>query len=284
MRQYLEIMRDILHGGQCNMDRTGTGTWSIFGPRMEFNLSDHFPLLTTKRLHLKSIIWELLWFLQGRTDVQWLQERGVSIWDEWADEEGDLGHIYGYQWRKWPSYQVQSSHPTVVKGIMMKPFKEVGIDQIDTLIEGLLDNPSGRRHIVSAWNVSDIENMALPPCHMFFQCYVRDDVYLDLSMYQRSADWFLGVPFNIASYAILTHLLAYQIDRIPGKLIMNFGDAHIYYNHLQQAELQLSREPDEKQRPQIHINHHKSLLDYVYEDFGVEGYDPMPHIAAPISK
>ena len=284
MKQYLDVMKRILSEGQDVPDRTGTGTYSIFGPRLSFDLNQGFPLVTTKKIHTKSVIWELLWFLQGRTDVQWLQERGVKIWNEWADEEGDLGHIYGYQWRKWPKYLqsfAKDENTGLTQGV---PHTVIGVDQVGNLIDGLLTNPHGRRHIVSAWNVSDLGNMRLPPCHMFFQCYVRRAskcTFLDLTMYQRSADWFLGVPFNIASYALLTHLLAYHTGFVPGKLIMNFGDAHLYLNHIKQAEEQLERVP--KDLPNIDIAHHSIWEDYDIRDFQLHGYDPFPAISASIS-
>ena len=278
MKQYLDVMQQILDEGQQTLDRTGTGTLSIFGPRMEFDLRRGFPILTTKKIHLKSVIWELLWFLQGRTDVQWLQERGVTIWDEWAKPNGDLGHIYGYQWRKWPKFTPMKAHDQDAEDW---EFARGHIDQIEILLDGLINNPYGRRHIVSAWNVSDLGNMQLPPCHMFFQCYVQSGQFLNLSMYQRSADWFLGVPFNIASYAILAHLIARHAGLKPGNLIMNFGDAHLYLNHIEQAKLQLSREP--KELPNMMISHHDLWLDYDLADFTLEGYEAHPHIKAPIS-
>ena len=247
MKQYLDLLHRIRTEGVRKDDRTGTGTISVFGHQMRFNLEEGFPLVTTKKLHLKSIIHELLWFLKGDTNVKYLQENGVRIWNEWADENGDLGHIYGYQWRSWPDYE---------GGF---------IDQISEAVETIRKNPDSRRIIVNAWNVADLKNMNLPPCHMFFQFYVADG-RLSLQMYQRSADSFLGVPFNIASYALL-HTL---------------GDAHIYLNHLEQVDLQLSREP--RPLPRMILNPDvKNIFDFKYEDFQLEGYDPWPHIAGKVS-
>ena len=239
-------------------DRTGTGTISVFGHQMRFNLEEGFPLLTTKKLHLKSIIHELLWFLQGDTNVKYLQENGVRIWNEWADENGDLGHIYGYQWRSWPDYN--GGH----------------IDQISEVIDTIKNNPNSRRIIVNAWNVADLGNMNLPPCHMFFQFYVADGK-LSLQMYQRSADTFLGVPFNIASYALLLMMVAQVTGLKPGEFIHTTGDTHLYLNHLEQVELQLSREP--RALPKMIINPNvKSIFDFRYEDFELVDYNPHPHI------
>ena len=263
MRQYLDLLKDILDNGTDKHDRTGTGTRSVFGRQMRFDLSEGFPLLTTKKLHLKSIIHELLWFLQGDTNVKYLQDNGVRIWNEWAREDGDLGHIYGYQWRSWPDYDGGT------------------IDQITQAVNDIKNNPDSRRIIVSAWNVADLPNMALPPCHAFFQFYVADGK-LSLQLYQRSADTFLGVPFNIASYALLTMMMAQVCGLQPGDFIHTLGDTHIYLNHLEQANLQLTREP--RKLPKMKINPDvKSIFDFKYEDFELEGYDPHPHIAAKVS-
>ena len=244
--------------GTQKSDRTGTGTRSVFGYQMRFNLADGFPLLTTKKLHLKSIIHELLWFLKGDTNARYLQENGVRIWNEWADENGDLGHIYGYQWRSWPDYN--GGH----------------IDQISEVIETIKNNPDSRRIIVSAWNVADLPNMNLPPCHAFFQFYVADGK-LSLQLYQRSADTFLGVPFNIASYALLLMMVAQVTGLEPGDFVHTLGDAHIYNNHFEQIQEQLSREP--RKLPRMVINPDvKSIFDFKYEDFKLEDYDPHPHI------
>lgn len=263
MKQYLDLLKDILENGTDKHDRTGTGTRSVFGRQMRFDLSQGFPLLTTKKLHLKSIIHELLWFLNGDTNVKYLQDNGVRIWNEWAREDGDLGHIYGYQWRSWPDY------------------KGGTIDQISQAVDDIKNNPDSRRIIVSAWNVADLPNMALPPCHAFFQFYVANGK-LSLQLYQRSADTFLGVPFNIASYALLTMMMAQVCGLQPGDFIHTLGDTHIYLNHLEQARLQLTREP--RQLPTMKINPDvKSIFDFKYEDFELEGYDPHPHIAAKVS-
>lgn len=263
MKQYLDLLKDILENGTDKHDRTGTGTRSVFGRQMRFDLSQGFPLLTTKKLHLKSIIHELLWFLNGDTNVKYLQDNGVRIWNEWAREDGDLGHIYGYQWRSWPDY------------------KGGTIDQISQAVNDIKNNPDSRRIIVSAWNVADLPNMALPPCHAFFQFYVANGK-LSLQLYQRSADTFLGVPFNIASYALLTMMMAQVCGLQPGDFIHTLGDTHIYLNHLEQAQLQLTREP--RQLPTMKINPDvKSIFDFKYEDFELEGYDPHPHIAAKVS-
>ena len=263
MRQYLDLLKDILDNGTDKHDRTGTGTRSVFGRQLRFDLSEGFPLLTTKKLHLKSIIHELLWFLQGDTNVKYLQDNGVRIWNEWAHEDGDLGHIYGYQWRSWPDYNGGT------------------IDQITQAVNDIKNNPDSRRIIVSAWNVADLPNMALPPCHAFFQFYVADGK-LSLQLYQRSADTFLGVPFNIASYALLTMMTAQVCGLQPGDFIHTLGDTHIYLNHLEQDNLQLTREP--RKLPKMKINPDvKSIFDFKYEDFELEGYDPHPHIAAKVS-
>ena len=263
MKQYLDLLNRIMTEGVQKEDRTGTGTISIFGHQMRFNLEDGFPLLTTKKLHLKSIIHELLWFLQGDTNVKYLQENGVRIWNEWADENGDLGHIYGYQWRSWPDYN--GGH----------------IDQISEVIDQIKNNPDSRRIIVNAWNVADLGNMNLPPCHMFFQFYVADGK-LSLQMYQRSADTFLGVPFNIASYALLLMMMAQVTGLKPGEFIHTTGDTHLYVNHLEQVKLQLTREP--RSLPKMKINPEvKSIFDFKYEDFELVDYDPHPHIAGKVA-
>lgn len=258
MKQYLSLLERVQAEGVSKEDRTGTGTRSVFGHQMRFNLEEGFPVLTTKKLHLKSIIYELLWFLQGDTNVKYLQDNGVRIWNEWADEKGDLGHIYGYQWRSWPDYQGGK------------------IDQISEVINQIKNNPNSRRIIVNAWNVGDLGNMNLPPCHMFFQFYVANGK-LSLQMYQRSADIFLGVPFNIASYALLLQMVAQVTGLEAGEFIHTLGDAHIYMNHMEQVDLQLSREP--RQLPEMKINPDvKSIFDFKYEDFELVGYDPHPHI------
>lgn len=263
MKQYLELLDRILDEGNEKGDRTGTGTISVFGHQMRFDLQKGFPLLTTKKLHLKSIIYELLWFLNGDTNVKYLQENGVRIWNEWADEDGDLGHIYGYQWRSWP--KSDGTH----------------LDQISEVIEQIKTNPDSRRLIVSAWNAGDIENMALAPCHALFQFYVANGK-LSCQLYQRSADSFLGVPFNIASYALLTMMIAQVCDLEPGEFVHTLGDAHIYLNHIDQVKLQLSREPMEL--PQMKINPDvKSIFDFEYEDFKLVDYTAHPHIKGEIS-
>ena len=263
MKQYLDLLRHIRTEGVKKEDRTGTGTISTFGYQMRFNLEDGFPLVTTKKLHLKSIIHELLWFLQGDTNVKYLQENGVRIWNEWADENGDLGHIYGYQWRSWPTYD---------GGF---------IDQISEAVETIKHNPDSRRILVNAWNVADLKNMNLPPCHMFFQFYVANG-RLSLQMYQRSADSFLGVPFNIASYALLLQMMAQVTGLKAGDFIHTLGDAHIYLNHLEQVDLQLTREP--RPLPRMILNPDvKDIFSFKYEDFTLEGYDPHPHIAGKVS-
>lgn len=263
MKQYQDLLKRILDEGVEKGDRTGTGTISVFGNQMRFNLQEGFPLLTTKKLHLKSIIYELLWFLRGDTNAKWLQERGVRIWNEWADENGDLGHIYGYQWRSWPDYN--GGH----------------VDQISEVIEQIKNNPNSRRLIVSAWNVADIDNMNLPPCHILFQFYVANGK-LSCQLYQRSADTFLGVPFNIASYALLTMMVAQVCELEPGDFVYTTGDTHLYLDHIEQAKLQLTREP--RQLPKMVINPDvKSIFDFKYEDFTLTGYDPHPHIKATVS-
>lgn len=263
MQQYLNLLREIIDHGTLKTDRTGTGTKSIFGHQMRFPMSEGFPLLTTKKLHLKSIIYELLWFLQGNTNVRWLQERGVRIWNEWADENGELGPVYGHQWRSWPDYDGGT------------------IDQIAQAVELIKHNPDSRRIIVSAWNVAEVKDMALPPCHLLFQFYVADGK-LSLQLYQRSADTFLGVPFNIASYALLLQMMAQVCNLETGDFIHTTGDTHLYTNHLQQAELQLTRTP--RSLPRMNINPDvKDILSFRYEDFELEGYDPWPHIKAEVS-
>lgn len=263
MKQYLNLLHRILTEGVEKSDRTGTGTLSVFGNQMRFNLAEGFPLLTTKKLHLKSIIYELLWFLQGNTNARWLQERGVRIWNEWADEDGDLGHIYGYQWRSWPDYQ--GGH----------------IDQISDVVEQIKNNPNSRRLIVSAWNVADLNNMNLPPCHILFQFYVADG-RLSCLLYQRSADTFLGVPFNIASYALLTMMMAQVTGLKAGDFVYTTGDTHLYLDHLEQAKLQLTRTP--RPLPQMQLNPNvKSIFDFQYEDFTLTDYDPYDHIKAKVS-
>lgn len=263
MQQYVDLMRHIFEHGHNKTDRTGTGTRSVFGHQMRFDLNQGFPLVTTKKLHLRSIIIELLWFLRGDSNVRWLQERGVSIWDEWADEQGELGPVYGVQWRSWPT--PDGRH----------------IDQITQLLNQIRQNPDSRRLIVSAWNVAEISNMALPPCHALFQFYVADG-RLSCQLYQRSADIFLGVPFNIASYSLLTHMVAQQCGLDVGEFIWTGGDCHLYSNHLEQAQLQMSREP--RALPKLVIKRKpESLFDYEFEDFEFVGYDPHPGIKAPIA-
>ncbi|MBY6308184.1 thymidylate synthase [Alcaligenes faecalis] len=260
---YEDLLRLVYTQGTSKGDRTGTGTNSVFGHQMRFDLSQGFPLITTKKLHTRSIFIELLWFLRGESNVRWLQERGVSIWDEWADEDGNLGPVYGVQWRSWPT--PDGRH----------------IDQISQLVEQIRKNPDSRRLIVSAWNVADVGQMALPPCHALFQFYVADGK-LSCQLYQRSADIFLGVPFNIASYALLTHMMAQQCDLEVGDFIWTGGDCHLYSNHFEQAELQLSREP--RPYPKLTIKRKPaSLFDYEYEDFEITNYDPHPHIKAPVA-
>ena len=263
MKQYLNLLDRIMTEGVIKTDRTGTGTRSIFGHQMRFNLEEGFPLLTTKKLHLKSIIYELLWFLRGDTNVKWLQEHGVKIWNEWADENGELGPVYGHQWRSWPDYNGGT------------------IDQIDNVVKQIRNNPDSRRMIVSAWNVAEVEQMALPPCHTLFQFYVAEG-RLSLQLYQRSADTFLGVPFNIASYALLLQMVAQVTGLQPGDFIHTTGDTHIYLNHLEQVRLQLSRQP--RPLPVMKINPDiKELNQFTYEDFELVGYDPWPHIAGKVS-
>jgi len=263
MKQYLDLLRLVMDTGVTKSDRTGTGTISIFGHQMRFDLSEGFPLTTTKKLHLKSIIYELLWFLSGDTNTRYLNEHGVSIWDEWADEKGELGPIYGYQWRSWPCSD--GKH----------------VDQISDLVRNIRDNPDSRRLVVSAWNVADITKMALPPCHVFFQFYVHAGK-LSCQLYQRSADVFLGVPFNIASYSLLTMMLAQVTGLRPGEFIHTFGDAHLYVNHLEQAKLQIGRQP--RGRPVMQLNPEiESIFDFDFDDFSLVGYDPHPHIPAKVA-
>lgn len=263
MQQYLDLMRHVLEHGQDKSDRTGTGTRSVFGWQMRFDLGQGFPALTTKKLHLKSIIHELLWFLQGDTNIAYLKEHGVRIWDEWADENGDLGPVYGKQWRRWQTPDGRL------------------VDQIAQLVHGLKHNPDSRRHIVSAWNPGDVDAMALPPCHCLFQFYVADG-RLSCQLYQRSADIFLGVPFNIASYALLTMMLAQVCGYRPGDFVHTFGDAHLYANHFEQARLQLARDP--RPLPMMWINPTvDDIFSFKFEDFRLDHYDPHPHIAAPVA-
>ena len=263
MKQYLDLMRHVRDHGTRKEDRTGTGTVSVFGYQMRFDLAQGFPLVTTKKIHLRSILHELLWFLKGDTNIRYLHENKVTIWDEWADEQGDLGPVYGYQWRSWPAADGRK------------------IDQISEVIHQLRNNPDSRRIIVSAWNVADIENMALPPCHAFFQFYVADGK-LSCQLYQRSADIFLGVPFNIASYALLLQMMAQVTGLQAGEFVHTFGDAHLYLNHLEQAELQLSRTPHAL--PEMKLNPDiKELFDFSFDDFELSNYDPHPHIKAPVA-
>ncbi len=263
MRQYLDLCDHVLKKGVRKHDRTGTGTISVFGYQMRFDLAEGFPLLTTKKLHYKSILYELLWFLRGDTNIKYLNDHGVTIWNEWAAEDGDLGHIYGYQWRSWPTPDGK------------------GIDQIIRVVESLKNNPDSRRHIVSAWNVSELDNMALPPCHILFQFYVADG-RLSCQLYQRSADIFLGVPFNIASYSLLLLMMAQVTGLQPGEFIHTLGDAHIYLNHIEQVKLQLTRKP--YPLPVMRLNTaKKSIFDFEYEDFTLENYQAHPHIKGEIS-
>ncbi len=263
MKQYLDLLDRILTEGAKKTDRTGTGTLSVFGHQMRFDLAEGFPLLTTKKLHLKSIIYELLWFLRGDTNVKYLHDHGVSIWDEWADENGDLGPIYGHEWRSWPDYRGGT------------------IDQIANVVDQIRHTPDSRRMIVSAWNVAEVDRMALPPCHTMFQFYVADG-RLSLQLYQRSADTFLGVPFNIASYALLLMMMAQVTGLRPGEFVHTTGDTHLYLNHIEQARLQLTRTP--RPLPRMTINPEvRSIFDFGYEDFSLEGYDPWPHIKADVA-
>jgi thymidylate synthase len=263
MRQYHDLLHDVLDNGTDRSDRTGTGTRSVFGRQARWDLSEGFPLVTTKKLHIKSIIYELLWFLRGETNVRWLQERGVRIWNEWADENGDLGPVYGSQWRSWPDGRGGT------------------IDQIANVVQSIRTKPDSRRHIVTAWNPAEVDDMALPPCHCLFQFYVADGK-LSCQLYQRSADLFLGVPFNIASYALLTHMMAQVTGLQPGEFVHSFGDLHIYHNHFEQARLQLSRTP--KPLPRLTIDPDKrDIFDFDFDDFMITGYDPDPTIKAEIA-
>ncbi len=263
MRQYLDLMQDILDNGAQKTDRTGTGTVSVFGRQLRFDLQKGFPLLTTKKLHIRSIVYELLWFLNGDTNIKYLNDHGVSIWDEWADENGELGPVYGHQWRSWPSPNGQA------------------IDQISLVLEQIKNKPDSRRHIVSAWNPAEVEKMALPPCHALFQFYVAEGK-LSCQLYQRSADYFLGVPFNIASYALLTYMVAQQCNLKPGEFIWTGGDVHLYSNHIEQAKLQLTRTPLDI--PTLKIKRiPNSLFEYEYEDFEIQNYEAHPGIKAPIA-
>lgn len=262
MKTYLNLIENILNKGIKKTDRTGTGTISIFGNQSTYDLEDSFPLITTKKTHLKSIIHELLWFLKGDTNIKYLKDNNVKIWDEWADDKGELGPVYGYQWRSWPTYDGEH------------------IDQIKNLINDIKHNPNSRRLIVSAWNVGQISKMALPPCHSFFQFYVANNK-LSCQLYQRSADVFLGVPFNIASYSLLTMMIAQVCNLQPGKFIHTLGDAHLYINHIEQAKLQLTRKP--KSLPKMKIKPRNNIFDFVFDDFELIGYDPHPHIKAPIA-
>lgn len=263
VRQYHDLLRRVMAEGVSKEDRTGTGTLSVFGHQMRFDLTAGFPVVTTKKVHLRSVVAELFWFLRGSTNVGWLQDRGVTIWDEWADDQGDLGPIYGYQWRSWPT--PDGNH----------------VDQISRVVESIKNNPDSRRHIVSAWNVADVEDMALPPCHTLFQFYVAEG-RLSCQLYQRSADIFLGVPFNIASYALLTHMVAQVCDLAVGDFVHTLGDAHLYVNHIEQARLQLERDP--RPLPTLRLNPDRMALDaFDVDDVEVEGYDPHPAIRAPIA-
>jgi thymidylate synthase len=263
MKQYLNLLDHVLQNGVAKSDRTGTGTRSVFGHQMRFDLSEGFPLLTTKKLHMRSIIYELLWFLRGETNTRYLNENGVSIWDEWADADGELGPVYGKQWRSWTAADGSS------------------IDQISEVCDAIRHNPDSRRLIVSAWNVADVQQMALPPCHLLFQFYVAEG-RLSCQLYQRSADVFLGVPFNIASYALLTMMVAQVTSLAPGELVHTLGDAHLYDNHLEQARLQLTREP--RSLPTVHVSPAvNSIFEFHFDDFRLEDYDPHPHISAPVA-
>lgn len=263
MKQYLELCEDILKNGEERVDRTGTGTIAVFGRQLRYDLSKGFPLLTTKKLHLKSIIYELLWFLNGDTNIKYLNDHGVTIWSKWADENGDLGPVYGYQWRSWPAPDGRA------------------IDQISNVLESIKNNPTSRRHLVVAYNPGMVDKMALPPCHSLFQFYVSNDGKLSCQLYQRSGDVFLGIPFNIASYSLLTMMIAQQVGLEPGEFIHSLGDVHIYKNHIEQVKLQLTREP--RELPQMKIKKAKDIFSYQYEDFELVGYDPHPHIKGDVS-
>lgn len=263
MKQYLDLLKHVLDNGVTKADRTGTGTISVFGYQMRFDLADGFPVLTTKKLHIRSIIYELLWFLKGETNIKFLRDNRVTIWDEWADENGELGHVYGYQWRSWP--KEDGSH----------------IDQIECVVKSIVGSPDSRRHIVSAWNVGELDRMALPPCHLLFQFYVAEG-RLSCQMYQRSCDIFLGIPFNIASYSLLLHMMAQVTGLKPGEFIHTLGDAHIYLNHLEQVKLQMTRLPFPL--PSLRMNPSvRNILDFVYEDFELVNYEAHPHIKGDIS-
>jgi thymidylate synthase len=263
MRQYLDLLADVLANGTDRSDRTGTGTRSVFGRQLRFDLEAGFPLLTTKKLHIKSIVYELLWFLRGETNVRWLQERGVKIWDEWADANGDLGPVYGSQWRSWPDGRGGT------------------IDQIANVVHSIRTKPDSRRHIVTAWNPAEVDDMALPPCHCLFQFYVADGK-LSCQLYQRSADIFLGVPFNIGSYALLTAMMAQVTGIRPGEFVHSFGDVHLYSNHFEQAKLQLGREP--RPLPKLTLNpERRGIFDFAFEDITISDYDPHPHIKAEVA-
>jgi len=273
MKQYLDLLNHILEHGEFREDRTGTGTLSVFGYQSRYNLAEGFPLVTTKKLHTKSIFHELLWFMSGSTNIRYLKDNGVSIWDEWATANGDLGPVYGHQWRHWGAS---------VDDVKRSPDGKAGVDQIQQLIDGIKNNPQSRRHIVSAWNVADIPQMKLPPCHALFQFYVHSDRRLSCQLYQRSADVFLGVPFNIASYALFLHMIAAQTDLKPGEFVHTLGDAHLYKNHIEQAKLQLTRAP--MKLPTLELNPNvKSIFDYRFEDIKIHGYESHPSIKADIS-
>lgn len=278
MREYLNLLQHILENGEKRADRTGTGTLSVFGHQSRYDLRAGFPLVTTKKLHVKSIFHELLWFLSGNTNISYLKENGVSIWDEWANEQGDLGPVYGYQWRRFGERTVDVE---TAEGLVVKA-KIDGVDQISQLVNDIKNNPQSRRLIVSAWNPVDVPNMALPPCHSLFQFYVSSDGGLSCQLYQRSADVFLGVPFNIASYALLVHMVAHVCKLTPKEFVHTIGDAHLYLNHIEQAQMQIARDP--RPLPLLQIGRQvESIFDFKYEDFTIEGYNPHPSIKAPIA-